>query len=287
MALARRMPVEIISVDSAQIYRGMNIGTAKPTHQEQRDVRHHLIDICDPADIYSAARFRDDATRLCGEIVSRGRTPLLVGGSMLYFKALRGGLSAMPSADPAVRSRIQALADAEGWTGVHERLQVVDPVSAARIHPNDPQRLQRALEVWEISGRSMTDLRAASPPGASEFPMTQFAIWPEARDVLHATIAARFDAMLAAGLIDEVAALRDRRDLRPDLPAIKSVGYRQVWGYLAGEYDAGRMREKGLAATRQLAKRQITWLRRWPDVHRLGAPDPVEVLDVLQSRAVD
>jgi len=269
--LAQQYPVEIISVDSALVYRGLDIGSGKPDAAMLARAPHRLIDIRDPAEPYSAADFRTDALREMREIVSRGRIPLLVGGTMLYFKALRDGLAAMPSADPQVRERILALAAAEGWQAVHARLAAVDPAAARRIHPNDPQRLQRALEVYELSGRPLSELHAPRHlEAASDLPcnLLFLALIPE-RAALHRGIALRFANMLQAGLIEEVVALRARGDLHPQLPAIRSVGYRQVWEHLDGLYDYTTMVDKAVAATRQLAKRQHTWLRSWPALHAL------------------
>jgi len=258
LAFARRHPVEIISVDSALVYRGMDIGTAKPSAEERAAVPHHLIDILDPNRAYSAARFVTDAKRLIAEIGARGRLPLLVGGTMLYFKALREGLDAMPEADAALRARLDERAAAEGWPALHAELARVDPATAARLAPNDGQRIQRALEVWQLSGRPLSAWHGAARPPAPELPLV--ALEPASRGWLHARIAERFDAMLAAGFVDEVRRLRERGDLRPDLPSMRCVGYRQAWAALdAG--DLGGLREAGIAATRQLAKRQLTWLR--------------------------
>ena len=266
LALARRRPVEIVSVDSALVYRGMDIGTAKPTAAEQAEVRHHLIDIRDPLDSYSAAAFVADATRLIGEIAARGRLPLLVGGTMLYFKALFDGIDAMPSADPAVRALIEAEAAAHGWPAMHERLAAVDPASAARLAPNDSQRLQRALEVWHTSGRPLSSFHADNATrSARGLPPAAFvSLEPTERSWLHERIAQRFDDMLAAGLVAEVEALRARGDLSPDLPSMRCVGYRQTWEALDAGEPLPSLRERGIAATRQLAKRQITWLRSMP-----------------------
>lgn len=287
--LAQEFPVEIISVDSALVYRGLDIGAGKPDTAMLASAPHRLIDIRDPADPYSAADFRADALREMREIVSRGRIPLLVGGTMLYFKALRDGLAAMPSADPEVRERILALAAAEGWQAVHARLAAVDPASALRIHPNDPQRLQRALEVYEISGRPLSTLhnpQRSETVGDLPCRLVFLALIPE-RAALHRVIALRFANMLQAGFIEEVVALRARGDLHPQLPAIRSVGYRQVWEYLDGKYDHTNMVDKALAATRQLAKRQHTWLRSWPALHALpcglDAEDGNNVKNLLKN----
>jgi tRNA dimethylallyltransferase len=260
LPLAEALDAEIVSVDSAQIYRGMDIGTAKPSPAERSRVTHHLIDIREPTERYSAANFAADARRLAAEIRARGRSVLLVGGTMLYFKALREGLDGLPSADPALRREIAQAAAREGWPALHARLAERDPASAARIAPNDAQRIQRALEVCALTGQAMSALlgrRSAEP-----FDALWIALVPENRTLLHARIAARFDAMLQAGLVDELRALRARGRLDPDLPAMRCVGYRQAWQHLDGTLDARGLREKGIAATRQLAKRQLTWLRR-------------------------
>ncbi|CAG4886527.1 tRNA (adenosine(37)-N6)-dimethylallyltransferase MiaA [Paraburkholderia saeva] len=268
LAFAARHPVEIISVDSALVYRGMDIGTAKPNAEERALAPHHLIDIVDPADAYSAADFRTDALRLAGEIAARGRVPLLVGGTMLYYKALTQGLNDLPAADPDVRATLDADAAREGWPALHARLAAVDPVTAARLAPNDSQRIQRALEVYLLTGQAMSTLLEAPAridEAACLWRFTPIALEPSDRGVLHARIEKRFDAMLAAGLVDEVRRLRERDDLHPDLPSMRCVGYRQVWEYLDGETDYDTMRDKGVFATRQLCKRQLTWLRAMPE----------------------
>lgn len=267
LEIARRLPCEIISVDSALVYRGMDIGTAKPNAEERAAAPHHLIDILDPAESYSAAQFRADALRLIADIASRGKLPLLVGGTMLYFKALQEGLDVLPPADAAIRARLDAEAAAAGVPALHARLAALDPITAARLKPNDAQRIQRALEIHELSGRPMSALLAQAPKTELPFALLPIALEPSDRSVLHARIAARFDAMLGhagGGLIAEVAALRARGDLHPELPSMRCVGYRQAWAYLDGEFDKAALREKGIAATRQLAKRQLTWLRAMP-----------------------
>ncbi len=258
LAFAREWPVEIISVDSALVYRGMDIGTAKPTAAERAAVPHHLIDLLDAAQAYSAARFVADADRLIGEITARGRLPLLVGGTMLYFKALREGLDAMPEASAAVRAALDARAAALGWPALHAELAAIDPVTAARLAPHDAQRIQRALEVWQLSGRPLSAWHRAAKAAAADLPLVS--LEPASRAWLHARIAQRFDAMLAAGFIDEVRALKARGDLHPGLPAMRCVGYRQAWAALDAGTLAG-LRDSAIAATRQLAKRQLTWLR--------------------------
>ncbi|MDG1582558.1 tRNA (adenosine(37)-N6)-dimethylallyltransferase MiaA [Pseudomonas sp. GOM6] len=278
LALADALPCELISVDSALIYRGMDIGTAKPDKATLERYPHCLVDICDPAESYSAAEFRTDALTAMADITARGRIPLLVGGTMLYYKALLEGLAEMPSADPVVRAELEAWAAAEGWEVLHSELARVDPQSAARIHPNDPQRLTRALEVYRVSGLSMTELHqrqngATQAPGMAHLPYTvaQFAIAPVERKVLHERIALRFHLMLEQGFVEEVEALRMRGDLHAGLPSIRAVGYRQVWDYLGGQLTREDMTERGIIATRQLAKRQFTWLRGWENLHWLDS----------------
>lgn len=276
IALAETGVGEIISVDSGMVYRGMDIGTAKPTADELARAPHRLIDIRDPVQAYSAAEFRSDALAAMHEITDAGRVPLLVGGTMLYFKVLRDGLAAMPDADPVIRARLEAEAAAQGWPALHARLAEVDPVAAARIPPMDSQRLQRALEVWELTAKPLSQWHAEQAEAAPlPFDLHWLAISPPDRAVLHERIARRFDQMLADGLIDEVAALKARPDLHAGLPAMRAVGYRQVWEYLDGEYDRDELRLRGIYATRQLAKRQLTWLRGFPGVTWLdpAAPD--------------
>jgi len=260
--LTRHFPCDIISVDSAMIYRGMDIGTAKPAAEILRVAPHRLIDILDPAEAYSAAQFCADASREMEQIMAAGRIPLLVGGTMLYFRALQHGLSDLPAADPEVRARLERQARERGWGYLHQRLTAVDPVAAARIHPNDPQRIQRALEIYEVSGVAMTSFlarRTAAPwPGQ----IIKMVMAPAERVVLRRRIADRFHAMLEQGLIDEVQALRKRGDLDRNRPALRSVGYRQVWDYLNAELDYEEMISRAVIATGQLAKRQMTWLRR-------------------------
>lgn len=272
LALCEQLDCEIISVDSALIYRGMDIGTAKPTSAERAKVPHHLIDICDPSETYSAADFQRDALRLINDIQGRGKVPLLVGGTMLYFKALLEGLSQLPESDSSVRKQLMLQVETEGLAALHQRLASIDAVSAARIHPNDSQRILRALEVYEISGNTLTDL-TKQRYGKLEQPVYQFAIAPQERSVLHERIEQRFDIMLTEPFESEVRALYERGDLHEDLPSIRSVGYRQMWQYLNGELSYGEMRERGIIATRQLAKRQLTWLNGWPDVTWLQTDD--------------
>lgn len=261
VSLVERLNCEIISVDSALVYRDMDIGTAKPDAETLARAPHRLIDIIDPAESYSAARFRDDALREMAQITAAGKIPLLVGGTMLYYRALQQGLSQLPEGDPEVRSRIEAEAAENGWQLLHDRLARVDPESAARIHPNDPQRLSRALEVYEISGQPLSVLWREQEKGTFPYRALKLAVAPADRTLLHERIARRFDLMLQQGLIEEVEALYRRGDLHPELPAIRCVGYRQVWSYLSGEWGRETMVEKGIIATRQLAKRQFTWLR--------------------------
>ncbi|WP_044870768.1 tRNA (adenosine(37)-N6)-dimethylallyltransferase MiaA [Pseudomonas sp. LFM046] len=281
LELARTLPCELISVDSALIYRGMDIGTAKPDKATLAEFPHCLIDIRDPAESYSAAEFRSDALAAMAEISAKGRIPLLVGGTMLYYKALLEGLADMPCADPKVRAELEARAAREGWEALHKELAAVDPESAARIHPNDPQRLTRALEVFKVSGLTMTAHRqrqaaqnlAGNAPGSAHLPynVAHLAIAPTQRQVLHERIAQRFRLMLEQGFIEEVEALRSRSDLHSGLPSIRAVGYRQVWEYLDGGLTRSEMEERGIIATRQLAKRQFTWLRSWSDLHWLDS----------------
>lgn len=260
--LVRHLPCEIVSVDSALVYRGMDIGTAKPGPATLAVAPHRLIDILDPRESYSAARFCDDARREMAAITAAGRIPLLVGGTMLYFRALQQGLAALPSADAALRAELDAEAARSGWAALHRRLARVDPLAAARIHPNDPQRIQRALEVYELSGRPLSALLAAAAADAPLQGAIKLVVSPSDRDILRRRIAARFRQMLEEGLIDEIEALYRRGDLHRDLPSMRSVGYRQGWEYLAGETSYAQMVERANIATGQLAKRQLTWLRR-------------------------
>jgi tRNA dimethylallyltransferase len=262
--LVERLPLEIISVDSALVYRGMDIGTAKPDAATLARAPHHLLDIRDPVESYSAAAFCDDARRLMAEIAGRGRIPLLVGGTMLYFRALLQGLDDLPRADAALRREIQTEAASRGWPAMHDELARIDPKTAARLAPNDSQRIGRALEVWRLSGKPMSALLQQAET-ALPYRVLQLALLPSDRAVLHQRIAARFDAMLAAGLVEELRALRRDPALKSTLPSMRAVGYRQAWAYLEGEIDLNQLREQGIAATRQLAKRQLTWLRSWPD----------------------
>ena len=260
--LYSKLPVEIISVDSALVFKDMNIGTAKPDSETLAKAPHHLIDIIDPTSAYSAANFRSDALRLMADITERGKIPLLVGGTMLYFKALQEGLSGLPEANPEVRARLDARAAFIGWPAMHEKLALVDPVTAARLQPNDAQRIQRALEVFELTGESMTDLYAKQQSEVLPYRLLKIALIPSDRKVLHERIALRFEQMLAAGFLEEVKALIQKYpQLRPESTSMRCVGYRQALDHLAGEYDAAELLDRGIFATRQLAKRQLTWLR--------------------------
>ncbi|AVO52468.1 tRNA (adenosine(37)-N6)-dimethylallyltransferase MiaA [Ectopseudomonas mendocina] len=299
LELARLLPCDLISVDSALVYRGMDIGTAKPERAILDEFPHALIDIRDPAESYSAAEFRADALAAMAQSAEQGRIPLLVGGTMLYYKALLQGLADMPSADPVVRAELEARAAAEGWEALHRELGEVDPESAARIHPNDPQRLTRALEVYRVSGLSMTEHRrrqaegnpdaGTSATGQLPYTVAQLAIAPAQRQILHERIAQRFRVMLEQGFVEEVEALRSRSDLHAGLPSIRAVGYRQVWEYLDGDLTRDEMVERGIIATRQLAKRQFTWLRGWDDLHwldSLACDNLSRVLKYLESVSI-
>ncbi len=312
LAIAQRWPVEIISVDSALVYRGMDIGSAKPTPGELAAAAHHLIDIRDPLNAYNAAEFVLDAKRLMREISARGRRPLLVGGTMLYFKALMQGIDDMPKADPGVRALIALQAQTKGWPAMHAELAKVDPITAARLQPQDSQRISRALEVFRISGQPLSFFQTRNTAKATANIATKsvagyaykqgatadiyanidvnfrlISLEPLERSWLHARIAARFDAMLAAGFMDEVKALRARGDLHADLPSMRCVGYRQAWQALDGDFAMHELRDKGIFATRQLAKRQITWLRSMPERHVVAcdAPDALEQVLALVSKA--
>ena len=263
--LVRRLPCDIISVDSAMVYRGMDIGTAKPDAATLREAPHRLIDICDPAEAFSAARFRERALAEIEDILARGRIPLLVGGTMLYFRALEQGLSPLPSADARVRAALTAEAETAGWPALHARLATVDPRAAARIEPTDPQRILRALEVFELTGEPLSDWFERPQDNALPFRPVKLVLAPADRALLHRRIAKRFRQMLDAGLLDEVRRLRERGDLHADLPSMRAVGYRQAWAYLDGELDHDGLLERGIIATRQLAKRQFTWLRKAQD----------------------
>ena len=291
LAIARVRPVEIISVDSALVYRGMDIGTAKPTAEELASAPHHLIDIIDPLDAYSVAQFRTDTLRLVADIAARGALPLLVGGTMMYFKGLTEGLDDLPSADADVRARLDADATRDGWPALHARLATLDPITAARLKPNDAQRINRALEIITLTGQPMSALLSGRGKLDLPFELVSFGLEPSDRAVLHRRIASRFDQMLGtsddSGLVAEVAHLRARGDLHPALPSMRCVGYRQAWDYLDGAITRPELRELGIIATRQLAKRQLTWLRAMPEriVIDCLAPDaPGTLLTQLAAR---
>jgi tRNA dimethylallyltransferase len=271
--LAQRFPFEIVNVDSAQVYRQMDIGTAKPDRKTRRRAPHHLLDLVDPIERYSAARFCEDANELLPEIYARGNLPLLTGGTMLYFKTLTEGLSELPSADPDTRLVIDTMAQESGWPVLHSELARIDPETAARLQPQDAQRIQRALEVFYLTGQPMSVLLARGRAKGPPYRTIAMALQPDDRSVLHERIAQRFEIMLELGLIGEVRKLREEFDLNPSLPSMRAVGYRQVWQYLDGELSLGQLREKGVAATRQLAKRQLTWLRSWPAVKHFDCLD--------------
>ncbi|NKC17532.1 tRNA (adenosine(37)-N6)-dimethylallyltransferase MiaA [Pseudoalteromonas sp. S4498] len=280
--LCQALNTEIISVDSALVYKGMDIGTAKPSAQEQAKAPHHLIDIIDPAQSYSVAEFRADAIKLIDDFHQRGKVPILVGGTMMYFKGLIEGLSPLPEADVEIRAILEREAEQKGWPALHQQLKEIDPEAAAKISENDSQRINRALEVYRISGKTMTQLQQ-SKQDALPYQFHQFAIAPSDRKVLHERIEKRFEIMLDEGFKNEVLALYQRKDLHPDLPSIRCVGYRQMWEYLAGECDYNEMVFKGVAATRQLAKRQLTWLRGWQDVTWLDTDSQENLQRVLTS----
>lgn len=286
LALAGSLGAEIVSVDSALVYRGMDIGTAKPSRAERDAVPHHLIDLRDPAEAYSAAEFCRDAAAAVAAIHARGRPALLVGGTMLYFKALFDGLDTLPAGDAAVRARIEAQAAAEGWPALHRQLAAVDPVTAARLAPTDAQRIQRALEVHRVAGEPLSALQGRGRGAAARLQPTRFlSLEPASRAWLHERIAQRFDAMLAAGFLDEVRALRARGDLHAGLPSMRCVGYRQAWEMLDQGGDVAGLRERGIAATRQLAKRQLTWLRGMPGRQVIACDAPDALQQVLRAAA--
>lgn len=280
LEIARALSCEIVSVDSAQVYRGMDIGTAKPDARTRARVPHHLLDLIDPDERYSAARFVEDALAAMAGIGERGRVPLLAGGTMLYLKAMSSGLADLPAADPAVRAVIDAMAAESGWPALHAELARLDPITAARLEPQDAQRIQRALEIAWITGTPMSTLLAERPPRPFPWRLVQAALVPADRAALHARIAVRFEEMLELGLIGELRRLRERYPLEPDLPSMRCVGYRQAWAYLDGQLSLAGLREAGIAATRQLAKRQLTWLRSMPQVtaHECFACDPLPAL---------
>ena len=290
IALSQHLPVDVISVDSALVYKGMDIGSAKPSLEEQQQAPHQLIDIRDPSEPYSAAEFREDALTAMKVSADAGRIPLLVGGTMMYFKALLEGLADMPKASPEIRAAIAAEAELKGWPVIHAELMVVDPATAEAIHPNHSQRLSRALEVYRASGQTMSALRAAqaradAKPLVEQYDICQIAVAPRDRSILHRRIAQRFELMLEQGLIQEVEALRKRGDLHADLPAIRAVGYRQVWEFLEGTLAEDELLEKCIIATRQLAKRQLTWLRGWNELNWLftesESGEPLEKQEIL------
>ena len=274
LEIARRFPAEIVSVDSAQVYRGMDVGTAKPGAAERASVPHHLIDVLDPTQAYSAGRFREDALRLAAGIHARGRLPILAGGTMLYFSALLRGLADLPRADAALRAQIEQRAAMHGWPALHAELARVDPPTAARLPPTDAQRIQRALEVFHLTGEPLSHLQAARRVAPLPFQALQVALEPSERPALHERIARRFRAMLDAGLVDEVVELRRRHRLDASMPSMRAVGYRQVWQTLSGEEPAETLEARGIAATRQLAKRQLTWLRSMPGLERFDCLGP-------------
>jgi len=280
--LTKKYPVEVISVDSALIYKGMDIGTAKPDAEELALAPHRLIDILEPSEAYSAADFRADALKEMDDIVANGKIPLLVGGTMLYYKALLEGLSPLPAADPEVRKQIESEAEQYGWEALHDQLRDLDPVSAQRIHPNDPQRLSRALEVYRISGKTLTELTQVKGD-ALPYRVKQFAIAPKERAELHRRIELRFDKMIDAGFEDEMKALYSRKELHPDLPSIRCVGYRQMWDYLDGKCSLEEAKFRGICATRQLAKRQITWLRSWDNLTWLDSENIEQSLKIMSD----
>jgi tRNA dimethylallyltransferase len=272
--LAQALGGEVISVDSALVYRGMDIGTAKPDAAERQGVPHHLIDILDPAEAYSTGRFRAETLALMADITDRGRLPILAGGTMLYFNALFHGLSALPTADPEIRRQIDAEAEVHGWPAMHAELARIDPAAAARIHPKDPQRIQRALEVYRLTGTPLTVLCAETVAAPLPFELAKLVVAPADREALHERIRLRFLEMIERGFVEEVAALYERGDLHPDLPSIRAVGYRQVWAHLAGELDRDTLIDRAVIATRQFAKRQFTWLKRESDAAMLCSEDP-------------
>lgn len=279
--LIKQFPFEIISVDSAMVYKGMDVGTAKPDAKTLASAPHRLIDFRDPKDAYSAAQFKEDAVREIHDIFSKGRVPLLVGGTMLYFRALQQGLSEMPSADPELRKKLYDQGVKEGWPVLHKQLANVDPEAAARIHQHDTQRIQRALEVYLLTGKNLTAWQRDTDAVFDQLRFINIAIAPLDRAILHARIAERFKQMLSEGFLDEVKQLFARKDLTLETPAIRSVGYRQAWEYLLGNYTKEEMTEKAIIATRQLAKRQLTWLRSWPDLTWFNSEDPELVSKVI------
>lgn len=282
--LAQHWPIEVIVMDSATIYRDMDIGTAKPSAEEQAAIPHHLLDIRDPAESYSAAEFATDATRLIQEIRARGHYPVLCGGTMLYYKALREGLNDLPQADPAIRQQLDERAQEIGWPGMHEELTRIDPVTAARLAPRDSQRIQRALEIFHISGKTMSDwLKDKAQPQEGSHQYVTMSLEPEDRSWLHKRIAVRYHDMIEQGLLQEVEKLYKRPDLHPGLPSIRCVGYRQLWSYLDGEVSLDLAIEQAIAATRQLAKRQLTWLRSEPERQQFNCQNPQAAEQIVQA----
>lgn len=282
--LAQHWPIEVIVMDSATIYRDMDIGTAKPSAEEQAAIPHHLLDIRDPAESYSAAEFATDATRLIQEIRARGHYPVLCGGTMLYYKALREGLNDLPQADPAIRQQLDERAQEIGWPGMHEELTRIDPVTAARLAPRDSQRIQRALEIFHISGKTMSDwLKDKAQPQEGNHQYVTMSLEPEDRSWLHKRIAVRYHDMIEQGLLQEVEKLYQRPDLHPGLPSIRCVGYRQLWSYLDGEVSLDQAIEQAIAATRQLAKRQLTWLRSEPERQQFNCQNPQAAEQIVQA----
>ncbi len=282
--LYQHLPVELISVDSALVFKDMDIGTAKPVASILARAPHHLIDLIPPTEVYSAATFRNDALKLMAEITARGKVPLLVGGTMLYFKALQGGLSQLPEADPNVRQKLDAQAAQIGWPAMHDKLAEIDPETAARLEPADAQRVQRALEVYEISGKTMTELHQSSMSDKLPYQLLKIALIPSDRSVLHDRIAIRFDDMLKQGFVDEVKRLLLKYpSLNADMPSMRCVGYRQALEHLAGNYDVAELRDRGIFATRQLAKRQLTWLRGMDDTFEVNCLNPKMLEMVLNE----
>ena len=282
--LSRRFPIEIVSVDSAVVYRDMDIGTAKPSPTVLKSIPHHLVDIRDPSEPYSAAEFRHDVIRIIQDVLARGRSPLLVGGTMLYFRALKHGIAQLPGADAGIRERISKVGEDQGWDEVHKQLTQVDPVAAARINPNDAQRLQRALEVYEITGQTLSELHEIGHEDCP-FDLVELAVVPP-RALLHVRIDERLNTMLETGFIDEVRLLFEREDLNTELPSMKAVGYRQIWSYLAGELTEVQMREKIGVATRRLAKHQYTWLNSWEDLQVFESADIDQVLKITDVSTI-
>ena len=282
MALVDEIPADIISVDSAMVYRGMDIGSAKPDQATLEKYPHRLINICDPSEAYSAGRFRDDALAEMAQITAHDRVPVLAGGTMLYFRTLQQGIAELPDANAEIRQRLDQEASESGWDTLHQRLSEIDPVSAERIHPNDPQRIQRALEVYEVSGKTLTEFWQEQAASKLQYQLVKIALMPPDRVDLRKRIEQRFDLMLEAGLVEEVERLYQRGDLTPDLSSIRAVGYRQVWAMLDGEYDMATMREKAITATAQLAKRQMTWLRKEENCNFI-APEALKLPKLLKN----